>query len=136
MFNLGSSRFAFVVGLVAVAAVSNSQIIWNESVNGDLSGDRLNPTSLNLGFGSNGIVGTMMPGDREYVHLHLSPGMALGQIVVVSYVSDDPIAFIGVQAGTVFTEPHDNPEVANLLGYTLWGTDHIGTNVLPTMGSA
>lgn len=130
------ARTLVVMALACLAAFSHSQIVWDESVNGDLSGDRLDPTSLTLSFGTNSLIATSGPGDREYVHFHLNPGQALGQIIVTSYVSDDPIAFIGVQAGTVFTEPHEDPEPSNLLGYMLFGDGHVGTDILPAMGQA
>lgn len=122
--------------LVCLAAAGHSQIIWDESIDGDLSDDRINPTSLVLSLGSNGIVATSQPGDREYVHLNLPTGLILSGIVLVSYESDDPIAFIGVQEGTTFTEPPEGTEVANLLGYTLFGDEHVGTDILPAMGTA
>lgn len=128
-------RFAIFGALFACLGSAQAQILWNESVNGDLSGDRLNPTNLSFAAGNNRILGTMGSTDKEYVHFTLAPGMALSQIIVVDYQSGDPISFIGVQAGNTFTEPASGTEVANLLGYTLFGTDHIGTNILPAMGT-
>jgi hypothetical protein len=129
------ARAPFFGFFFALTAFGNAQVIWDESVNGDLSGDRLNPTNLTLGFGSNRIIGTMQAGDREYVHFTIPSHLDLGRIVVVAYDSQDPVSFIGVQEGSVFTEPHDTANPANLLGWTLWGTDHIGTDILPAIGT-
>lgn len=126
------ATLAFVAACLSAAAFG--QVIWDENVQGDLSNDRLAPTSLTLGVGDNILIANMGWEDKDYVHFHLGPSMALERIVVVSYVSDDPISFIGVQAGTVFTEPATGTNVANLLGYALWGAADIGTDILPRIG--
>ncbi len=130
------ARSLLLAYVFALSTSTWSQVIWNEDVHGDLSGDRFNPTSLNLGWGSNVVIGSMGEGDREYVHFHLAPGMELSQLRVLAYVSTDPLAFIGVQEGTIFTEPHEGANPGNLLGYTLWGPQDIGVDILPRMGQA
>lgn len=135
---MASRLFARLGALGAISccfAIGQAQIIWDESVNGDLSGDRFNPTSLSLGVGNNEVIATMGPDDKEYVHFSLAPGTTLSQIILVSYSSVDPISFIGVQAGTTFTESPEAPNVENILGYTLFGDEHIGTDILPAIGS-
>jgi hypothetical protein len=129
------SRAVAALGLGCFFAVAPAQVIWNETIHGDLSGDRLNPTGLSLGLGPNLLLANTGPGDREYVHFSLGAGMSLVGIHVVSYVSEDPIAFIGVQAGSVFTEPHDNPDPANLLGWAFFGPEQLGQDILPAMGN-
>jgi len=122
--------------LFFITAPSHGDTIWNEGVNGDLSGDRFAPTSLALLPGVNSIIATSVQGDREYVTLNLSAGLQLDSIVLFSYVSNDPLAFIGVQAGTTFTEPPTGTNVANLLGWTHFGSNPntIGTDILDNMG--
>lgn len=129
------SLFVGLFGLALVQAAS-AQVIWDESIHGDLSGDRLVPTSLNLAPGVNGLIATSVAGDREYVHFHLAPGMRLDAINTISYSGDDQVAFIGVQAGTTFTEPPTGTNVANLLGWTLFGPGmgNMNQNILPQMG--
>lgn len=121
--------------VVACVGAAQAQVLWDESINGNLSNDRLNPTNLALNVGNNHIIGSMDSNDKQYVHFTLAPGMALTQLFVVSYVSQDNAAFIGVQEGSVFTEPAQGANAANLLGYTLWGTEQIGTDILPAMGT-
>lgn len=120
-----------------LAAAAHAQIIWDESTQGDLSGNRLAPTSLNLNLGTNGVLASSGPNDLEYVHFHLSAGMQLDAIVPVLYNGSDQVAFIGVQAGTTFTEPAQGTNVANLLGWALWGPGmgNMNTNILPTIGA-
>ncbi len=122
-------------GLIAVAACGQSAVIWNEAINGDLSDDRLLPNSLGVGVGSNELIGTTGPGDRDYFHFSLSAGQSLTGIIVRGYVSEDPASFLAVQEGTIITEDPLNANVANLLGWCLWGTPEIGMDILPIMGS-
>lgn len=128
------SRAALTALLLASVGLASAQVIWNESVNGDLSGDRFNPNNFNLGLGNNEIIGSMGGADKEYVHFHLSSGMQLSQVRLVSYVSNDDFAFIGVQAGNTLTEDPSNANAANLLGYTLYGSSQVGTDILPAIG--
>src|ERR1044072_6964580 len=128
-------RIATQGSLFAFLGSAHAQILWNESVNGDLSGDRFNPTNLSFAAGSNRIIGSMGLTDKEYVHFSLAPGMALAPTIVVDYSRVDPISFIRVQAGNTFTEPATGTTVGNLLGYTLFGDAHIGTDILPAMGT-
>lgn len=129
-----STLFALVVGCIA-APGARAAVIWDESLDGDLSGNHLIPTNLAVTPGSNEIVGTTVQGDRDYFHFSLSPGQALTNIVVRSYEGVDEFSFLAVQAGTFITEDPFAPNVANLLGWSLWGTSDIGNDILPRMGT-
>lgn len=130
-------RTLFILSCTLLSGGAFAQVIWNEGVNGDLSNDRLNPTNLQLQLGVNSLMATSVQGDREYVHFHLGSGMTLNQVVLVSYQGVDEIAFIGVQAGSTFTEPPTGTNVANLLGYTHFGPaiGNVGHDILPAMGT-
>lgn len=131
------SRFALSAVLVACLAAPGARaaVVWNESIDGDLSGNRLIPTTLAMGTGSNEIVGTTVHDDRDYFRFSLSPGQALTQIVVRGYEGVDEFSFLAVQAGTVITEDPIAPDVGNLLGWSLWGTADIGNDILARMGT-
>src|SRR5688572_5881073 len=122
---------------MTLGAAAHGQILWDESIHGDLSGDRLNPTNLNLNNGVNGVLATSGPIDIEYVHFHLAAGMQLDAIIPITYTGQDGVAFIGVQAGSTFTEPASGTNVANLLGWALWGPGmgNMNTNILPQIGA-
>jgi hypothetical protein len=126
--------------LAAALGVFGSSAAWatnyDESVNGDLSGDRLNPTPITLTLGSNLITATSVSGDLEYYRLFVPGGKRLSAVIAVSNTSAS-LSFIGVQAGTQFTEPPTGTVVANLLGYTHFGVANgtIGTDILPNMGT-
>jgi hypothetical protein len=54
--------------------------------------------------------------------------------VLTSFVSTDDLAFIGIQAGTTFTTPANNPDVTVILGYAHMGLP-TGVDYLPIMGT-
>ncbi len=131
------ARVVATVGILGVAGLGRSYLLWDESTNGDLSNDRLNPTNANLQLGSGQLFATTGGGDIDYLHIHLAPGMELDQLIFVEWVGFDKKGFIGVQAGSVFTEPNTNTNVANLLGWSHYGPVvwNDGTDILPAMGS-
>ena len=111
--------------------------LFSEAVNGEISGDATNPLSLDLANGSNVVDGTVISGDLDYITIHVPEGHVLSAIDLLSYESSGNIqSFIGIQSGTVFTEPPVNTEVGNLLGFTLFGVASVGSNILPAIGSA
>ena len=110
--------------------------LYDESVDGEITDDATNPLSLALGGGSNLISGDVIAGDIDYVTVSVPQGYVLSAIELAEYDSVDDLAFIGIQRGTVFTEPPVDTNVANLLGFALFGIDTEGTDLLPGMGSA
>ena len=109
---------------------------YDESVNGDLSGDRTMPTSISLSAGSNTVRATSVTGDREYWTVNVPAGNQLSALNVVNWVSIDNLGFIAVQNGTTFTEPPTMTNVANLLGYSHFGPGNstVGTDILDDIG--
>ncbi len=126
----------FVLTSLSLAPPLRAAVVHDESVNGDLSGDRFNPTTHVLSFGLNSLLATTSANDLEYVTLTVPSGYQLASMTVVSYDSSNGIAFIGVQAGTTFTEDPFNPNVANILGWAHFGTDFgsVGQDILDDMG--
>ena len=126
----------FVVAVVCVALLASGAraAVWNEATHGDISGNRQNPSALNLTLGSNLINATTSGGDLEYLRLNVPAG-AIESLFLRSYGGGDGIAFIGIQQGTTFTE---DPNTANLLGYAHFGTfaGNVGRDMLPDMGRA
>jgi hypothetical protein len=120
-----------------IAGVASASVIWDESVNGDMSNNRFVPSDANLSFGVNSLLATTGGGDVDYIHFHLSPGMALSSILFISWTGNDTRGFLGVQAGTTFTEPPTGTNVANLLGWTHFGpgVDTVGQDILPLLGA-
>lgn len=121
---------------IALAATSaRAGVIWDESVDGDLSGDRLAPSSASLSVGGNLLLGSVLGGDRDYLTITVPVGTVLSALSLDSYISTDDWSFIGIQAGTTFTEPPTGTDPANLLGWSLFGTALVGTDILDDMGT-
>ncbi len=120
------TALAIAPGLAAAAS-------YDEAVNGDISGNRLAPTSLSLDPGSNPISGSVIAGDLDYLTVHVPAGYALAQLVLTSFVSTDDIAFMAIQSGAQFTET-TSPNVANLLGWSHFMLP-VGVNYLALMGA-
>ncbi len=127
------ARTFLLAGTLAIAQAGYAGI-WNEDVQGDLSGNHLAPDSVSIGAGTHRLIGHTGNYDRDYIHVRLAERSALTRIWVTDYVSVDDISFIGVMEGTVFGEDPANVNVANLLGYCLFGTFDIGTDILPKIG--
>jgi hypothetical protein len=111
-------------------------IDYDEAVDGDLSGDRLAPTLLSVGVGSNRVSANSGPGDREYFSINVGSGFALSAIILDAFAGDDPRAFIGVQTGSTFTVDFSTQDPSSLLGYALFGPfdPGVGNDMLQLMG--
>lgn len=123
-----------MVGSVSVAAASD----YNESRDGDLSNDRLNPTVLTVSAGDNRITATSIQGDPEYFTVTVPDDATIDQIVLEAYTSDDDRAFLGVQAGTIMTVDAAIPTPTELLGWVHLGPDFtpLNTNMLDQLAAA
>lgn len=121
---------------------------WNETVNGDLSGDGLAPTVLILAAGSNAVRGTTGrmfasgPVDKDYFTVTVPAGLELSELTVLagtSVLGDG--SFIGLMSGSTFTVPPTAQTADGLLGWTLFSENNIGDDLLgfmstPSFGSS
>ncbi len=89
---------------------------------GDFSEDGSNPTAVTLSEGATRVVASQQgtPRDYDYLTFNVPEGSVLTAINLVDFLdSNDSIvnaAFLGLQAGSMFTEDPSNPNAANLLG--------------------
>jgi hypothetical protein len=130
-------KSAAVVAAMSLGALARADVvIWDESINGDISGDRLNPSFVNLSLGVNTLIASSLTGDREYIRMTIPAGLNLASIVNVTWISEDPIGFIAVQQSATFTEPPTGTNVANLLGWMHFGSGPgtVGQNILAALG--
>ena len=128
---------ALVSVVVCTCALnSNAAVIWDETTNGDLSGNRLVPTALRLSLGHNDVFGSVQGSELDYFTITLPPQTQLQQLVLQSYASTGQRAFIGIQQGSTFTEPPPGTNVANLHGWTHFGprAGNVGTDILDNIG--
>src|SRR5262249_25557236 len=141
MHNSGK-LFAFVM-VLALAATTQAATVWNEAVNGDLSNDHANPSSVVLSSGINSVYCTFGPPDtdQDYLHIHVPAGRKFTGLVLASYVSDDSTAFVGVQAGSIMTFDADGvyEHAEEMIGFSHIGPGEgnavQGTDILPFLGT-
>ncbi|HEY4233155.1 MAG TPA: hypothetical protein VGM76_07000 [Lacipirellulaceae bacterium] len=130
---------AFLV--LFTAAQLPAAVVWNESASGDLSNDRLNPTSINLSAGVNSIVGQMghFDGtnlDIDYVTVNIPANERLSGVILSNYVSDDDVSFIGMENGTQITVPTTAFTADGLQGFSHIGSSLLGSDLFPNMSQA
>ena len=133
---------AFLAFLLAATAVVSApasvgaQSGLDEATSGEFSDDASNPTVLTAAPGSNVLSGNVASGDIDYVTFTVPPGYEFSSLNVLDYESTGNFrSFIGIQEGSVFTEPASNPDQSNLLGFTLFGDASIGRDILQDIGS-
>jgi hypothetical protein len=111
-----------LVAVLLLAAPLARASSWDESgAQGDLSNNRLAPSSLDLTPGDNTVSGSVIAGDVDYLTIVVPAGFTLSQINLVSFTSVDDLAFIGIQAGSTFTQPPTGTDVTQLLGWAHFG---------------
>lgn len=110
---------------------------YNEGVSGDLSNSGLAPTAVTLTVGSNQVTGTTgnVGGvDRDYFTFTLPAGWQLDAVTVLAgTTTGGSSSFIAVAAGNQVTTSPTAGTAVGLLGWTLYSTEMIGTNLLPQM---
>lgn len=141
---------SLLLGLGAVLVFAPNayavNLVYNEAVQGDLSGDSLNPTALNLSVGSNQIIGTTTGNpnlDRDIFSFTIPSGSLLSQIILANYVGLDNVGanqgFLAVQAGSSIESTTISTNTPPLLGAALIGAapgTQVGDNLLDDLGVA
>jgi hypothetical protein len=132
------SLVSFCLPFLALAPLASAQVAWDEGVNGDLSNDPLMPSSVALAVGTSSLFATTGGNDREdFLTITVPDGAQLAQLNLVAYASDDTTAFLGLQAGSTITVDIANPNPADLLGWSHFGTgpNNVGTDILDDVGA-
>ena len=126
------------LGVALLAAPAARAAVWNEAVQGEISGNRNSPSLLPLTVGTNTITATTGGGDLEYLRLSVPAGGRIDSLTLQDYSGNDGIAFIGLQQGTTFTVDANSAAPGDMLGYAHFGTfaGNVGSNLLPAMGTA
>lgn len=109
-------RILFALCLIpAFSSFASADIVWDESVSGDLSGDFSMPDSVAFLLGSNTIIGSTGENgntgatdgsDADYFTFSISAGQQLTAINVDSFMfapNDPGVSFMAYVAGTSFT---------------------------------
>jgi hypothetical protein len=108
---------------------------FDETVDGDLSGNPAVPTSLGtLSLGANALSATFGGGDFDLLTFAIAPGQQLNSITLNSY-SGRALSFSGLQGGTVWTAGLGGAvDPTNLLGWTHISGGVVGTDILDDYG--
>ncbi|MEL7314500.1 MAG: Ig-like domain-containing protein, partial [Cyanobacteria bacterium J06559_3] len=131
----GSSTVLFADDASQLPSTPPPSNDYDEAISGDISGDPNNPLDLPLAIGTTRLSATTGDGEQEYVTVTVPDGFQLASIDLELYTPND-VAFIGVQEGTTFTEPLDNSaDTSEFLGYTLFGSSAVGTDILDNIGN-
>jgi len=132
------AAFVAVVALAISSTPSSAAVVWDESLNGDLSNAQGTPTALILEEGINTLAGKVSsPSDsQDFVSLFVPAGQFLSSIILTVYTSADGKAFTGVQAGSSFV---GSPfSASSYAGYAHFGSGAtngavVGADVLAIM---
>lgn len=127
---------------LAFVSAANAGVLWNETVQGDLSNDWLSPTVAqlvaseegeNILSGLTGDDGTGV--DRDYITVTIPAGAELTGIILQDYFSPDFNMFMGVVAGTTVVNPEEATD-QSVLGYALFGPTDVGIDLMDELGIA
>jgi len=118
------------------AAMASHAAVWDESLAGDLSNNGLAPSALAFSVGSNEVLGSVGNSgqgiDRDYFKFTVPPGAKLTSLRLLGNTSVSGAAsFLALQEGPQVTVTPSGAGVENLLGFAHYGTEQIGTDILP-----
>jgi hypothetical protein len=130
---------------LALASAPALAVNGHDETNGDLSNVNTSPTPVTVGLGDNLFLGTTGKTgdviDRDYFTFTIAAGQQLTAIMVLPGTTsiaganlDNPLSFIGLEAGSTVTNPAA-PVVGDLLGYTHYGPGLIGSDILDNIGA-
>jgi hypothetical protein len=128
-----------ILAAILVVPATTLATTYSEAVDGDLSGDRLAPTTLQLSPGSNTVSGTFgvspIPGvaDLDYLTVIVSPGSRLTQLTLLGLNQGGSNSFLGVQAGPIMTLAPTSFDPSPLLGWSHIFKNQEGTDLLPAL---
>jgi hypothetical protein len=113
--------------LLSFGSQLRANVVYDEALNGDLSGLYTNPTALSLAPGTNSLRASSVEGDLEYVRIDLPANHLLSELVLSSYVSEDLTSFIALQSGGAFTFPANQASlnINNMLGFGHFGPENV-----------
>ena len=118
-----------------IAGTASAEVVWDESIDGSLSTDRFNTTSLgSLGVGSNEVIGTTSSGIGKFFTITIDEGTNWTGLIVENWESVDDLGFLGVVQGDFFSVDPNNPDVTQLMGYVHYGEADVSLDILPQMG--
>lgn len=126
--------------MAPVVALASADIVYDEAVDGELSGDPNAPTFIDFTGGSNTVIFTTdgEGDDRDIFTFNVASGFELTGIVLDLFDTDNEfnLGFMGFSAGDVLDADPINPNPSGLLGYALPSEADSGTDFFDLMGLA
>ena len=138
---MNSKIISAVVLAGFTAGIASADLMWDEAIDGDLSGDYLSPTQLYTKGVNNFVnfttIGANPDQDREYFTFDVAEGFELVAIILEGFETEPEsnLGFIAIAQGNVFPTSPDAPDVTSLLGYYLPGVSDIGNDIMQDMGN-
>ncbi|MEP7364038.1 MAG: PEP-CTERM sorting domain-containing protein [Acidobacteriota bacterium] len=142
---------AYILGLfscLVMVPMASAAVVWDESVDGDLSGNFASPDPLSFSIGANTVLGatgrpaTTAPSERDYFTFTIPNGYFLLSIKVLegtNFERPEGAGFLAIQGGTAVIDPTTMPSsalAAALLGYTHYKLADVGTDILPRLAGS
>ena len=130
---------ALALGFTLAVSASARGASHDEAINGDISDNRMAPTTLNLSAGSNTVAGlfgvSSTPGvqDLDYFTVVVPPGTKLSQVILTQLRAGGGKSFIGIQAGPVMTLTPTSTDPSPLLAYGHIFNSLQGSDLLPAI---
>jgi hypothetical protein len=140
MLHCSKLAFAFAAVLLISALRADAAIVYVESVNGDMSGNGLAPTSISVGLGSNEIQGstgrTVETGtDRDYFAITVPTGFQIIALIEKAGTTTvGGVSFLAIEAGSQVTVPTNAQTAAGLLGWIHYFAVSQDTDILADVG--
>ena len=134
----GIATFVLLPLALLLAGTGHAATVWKEARKGDLSDDRLAPTLLPLAAGGNSVHGSTGDGghgiDRDYFRFVVPEGYVLAAIKLLRDTTvSGGASFIAIERGDQITCTETGQGIEDLLGFTHYSNDQIGTDILPNM---
>jgi hypothetical protein len=120
---------------------ASGAVIWDESVNGNLSNNRMAPTSLTFKPGINTVAGSLTGGFGDgkyydYFKVAVPAGFALTGFTVNSVTSLNSGAMLmGIAGGNTFPSDQNGNNVSAILGFAVVGPSSAGAEIFPTLAT-
>ncbi|MCB1281654.1 MAG: hypothetical protein KDB18_09035, partial [Salinibacterium sp.] len=77
---------SIVLAMVSVAPFDSADVLYDEGVSGDISGDRFNPTQGGvLAIGSNTLSASVVLDDRDFITFNVPAGSELTSVTLNAF---------------------------------------------------
>ena len=123
-----------------IASGAAAEVVYDEAIDGELSGFGFAPTYIQFGAGSNDVlfVTDQDGDDRDVFTFTIEAGFQLSGLVLNAFDTDNEfnLAFMSINPGNVLPFDPDSPVTEELLGYTLFDEGDVGSDLFLEMGQA